>query len=232
MIAESISQTADDEHQAIGVIGGEWIAGQTSDPYKRLFETMLDGAVVLDVTTGRIVLANKAAARIFGFPSPEEMVGLNPLDYVPQEDQEHVAQMMAESFERDRQTPAEMRIITRDKRQVWVSASGTLIEHEGKKATFTTIRDITSERAKDAALRDAERRYEHLFDGMLDGAVVLDISTFQIALANKAAADMFGFSSPREIVGENPLSYIPEEDRDEVARMIALNLQGEGQESR
>jgi PAS domain S-box-containing protein/putative nucleotidyltransferase with HDIG domain len=198
------------------------------DPYKRLFETMLDGAVVLDVTTGRIALANKAAAMIFGFPSPEEMVGLNPLDYVAQEDHEHVAQMMAESFERDRQAPAEMRIITRDKRQVWVSASGTLIEHEGRKATFTTIRDITSERAKDAALRDAERRYEHLFDGMLDGAVVLDVSTFQIVLANKAAADMFGFSSPRELVGENPLSYIPEDDRDEVARQIALNLQGEG----
>jgi len=203
-------------------------SGSDLDPYKRLFETMLDSAVVLDVTTGQIVLANKAAARIFGFPSPEEMVGLNPLDYVPQEDQEHVVQMMAESFEGDRQAPAEMRILTRDKRQVWVSASGTLIEYEGRKATLTTIRDITSERARDDALRDAERRYEHLFDGMLDGAVVLDISTFQIVLANKAAAEMFGFSSPREIVGENPLSYIPEEDRDAVAREIALNLQGEG----
>ena len=100
------------------------------NPYKRLFEAMLDGAVVLDVTTGRIALANKAAAIIFGFPSPEEMVGLNPLDYVPQEDQERVAQMIVETLERDPETPSEIRIITRDKRIVWVSASATLIEHE------------------------------------------------------------------------------------------------------
>jgi PAS domain S-box-containing protein len=202
--------------------------GPTSDPYKRLFETMLDGAVVLDAATATIVLANKAAARIFGFASPRDMVGVSPLDYVPEEDREQVVQMMAESFERDRGSPSEIRIMTKDKRMLWVSASVTIIEHEGKKATLTTVRDITSEKAKDAALREAERRYEHLFDGMLDGAVVLDISTFQIALANKAAADMFGFSSPLEIVGENPLSYIPEDDRDEVARQIALNLQGEG----
>ncbi len=199
-----------------------------SDPYKRLFETMLDGAVVLDATTARIMLANKAAARILGFASPEEMVGVSPLDYVPKEDQEHVARMIADSFERDRETPVEIRILTRDKRMVWVSASGTLIEHEGKKATFTTVRDITSEKAKDVALREAEHRYEHLFDGMLDGAVVLDLSTFQIALANKTAAKMIGYSSPREVIGENPLSYIPEDDRDEVARMIALNLEGKG----
>jgi len=35
---------------------------------------------------------------------------------------------------------------------------------------------------------------------MLDGAVVLDVSTFEIVLANKAAAEMFGFASPSEVV--------------------------------
>jgi len=202
--------------------------GPTPDPYKRLFETEIDGAVVLDATTGRILRANKAAARIFGFSSPEEMVGLNPLNYVPEEDQEPVARIVGESIEKDRPTPAEIRMRTKDGRVIWISATGALIEHEGKKATLATIREITSERAKDAALREAEHQYERLFDGMYDGAVVLDISTFQIVLANKAAADMFGFASPREAVGENPLSYIPDEDRDEVVRMIALNLEGKG----
>ena len=189
---------------------------------------MLDGAAVLDAATGRIVLANHAATRMFGFASPEEMVGQNPLDYVPAEDRDQVARIMAEGFERDRGSPAEIRIRTKQGRLLWVSASASLMEYEGRKAALTTIRDMTSEKARDAALREAEHQYEGLFDGMLDGAVVLDISTFRIALANKAAAEMFGFESARDIIGDDPLRYIPEEDRDEVARRIALNLEGKG----
>ena len=196
------------------------------DPYRRLFETEVDGAVVLDATTGLILATNQAAAKIFGFGSPQEMVGLNPLDYVADEDRQPVALLLAHGLEVNRPNPAEIRMKTRDGRAIWVSAATTLIEHEGKKASLIAIREITSEKAKDAALKEAERQYERLFDGMLDGAVVLDVSTFQIVLANKAAADAFGFSSPREIVGENPLSYIPEEDRDGVTRLIALNLDG------
>jgi len=164
--------------------------------------------------------------QIFGFGSPQEMVGINPLDYVADEDRQPVALLLAQGLEVDRPTPAEIRMKTKDGRGIWVSATSTLIEHEGKKASLTAIREITSEKAKEAALREAEHQYQRLFDGMLDGAVVLDVSTFQIVLANKAAADAFGFSSPQEIVGENPLSYIPEEDRDGVARLIALNLEG------
>ena len=197
--------------------------------YQHLFDTMLDGAVVLDAASALVVLANQAAARIFGFASPLEMVGRNPLEHVPPEDQQRVAQLMSDSFTSNLGSPVQLRLVTKDKRVVWISARGNLIEIEGKKVTLTIIRDITSEKVQDAALREAEQQYEGLFDGMLDGALVLDVSTFEIVLANKAVAEMFGFESPREVIGENPLSYIPEEDRDNVARMIALNLEGKGQ---
>lgn len=118
--------------------------GSTPDPYKRLFETEIDGAVVLDATTGRIVLANKAAASIFGFASPEEMVGLNPLNYVPEEDQEPVARIVAESVEKDRPTPAEIRMRTKDGRVIWVSATGQNLLRDPKvKGLVINFRDIT-----------------------------------------------------------------------------------------
>ncbi len=202
------------------------------DPSRRLFETEVGGAVVLDATTGSILLANKAAAAILSFASPAEMVGLNPLDYVPNEDRNPVSLLLAQGLEADRPTPAEIRVRTRDERTIWVSVTSSLIEHEGKKAALLAIREITSEKAKDSALREAEHQYQRLFDGMLDGAVVLDVSTFEIVLANKAAAEIVGFDSPSEVIGMNPLSLIPEEDRDEVARMIALNLEGETAEPR
>jgi PAS domain S-box-containing protein/putative nucleotidyltransferase with HDIG domain len=199
-----------------------------ADPYTRLLETQVDGAVVLDPTTGRVLTANKAAAKIFGFGSPQEMVGVNPLDHVPEEDRERVAVLVAGSLEKNRPNPAHIRMRTNDRRLTWVSVTASLVEHEGRKVTLATIRELTSQEARDSELREAENRYQRLFDGMLDGAVVLDVSTFQLVLANRSAADLFGFDSPKDMIGENPLNYIPAEDRDEVVRMIALALEDKG----
>ncbi len=200
--------------------------GADSDPYRRLFETMLDGAVVIDTATGRVVLANKGAAGVLGFASPDALVGLDPLDYVPGEDRKRAAQMLAERLERNPDQPAEIRIVTADRREAWISARTTTIEHQGRRAVLATFRDITEEKSREAALSQAGGRYERLFDGMLDGAVVLDVSSFKIVWASRVAAAMFGFASPREAVGENPLDYIPEDDRTRVAQLIAANLEG------
>src|SRR5215212_10392768 len=48
----------------------------------RLFESVRDAVIVADVTTGRIVLWNPAAADIFGYP-PSEALGLSVEALVP-----------------------------------------------------------------------------------------------------------------------------------------------------
>ncbi len=187
---------------------------------------MLDGAVVLDAATGRVVLANKSAARIFGFASADAVVGLDPLDYVTGEDRPRAAHLLAESLERNQDTTIEVRLLTADKREAWVSARTAVIEHQGRKALLATIRDVTTDKARDDFLTEVEQSYRRLFDGMLDGALVLDIATFKVTLANRAAATMFGFASPEELIGQNPLDYIPQEDRSRIVNTIATNIEG------
>ena len=50
---------------------------------------------VVDGETGKMVLANRSVARMFGFKSPADMIGTNPMDYVLPEDLEWVASQMA-----------------------------------------------------------------------------------------------------------------------------------------
>ncbi len=200
--------------------------GADSDPYRRLFETMLDGAVVVDATTRRVVLANGGAARIFGFASADALVGLDPLDYVPAPDRARASGLLAESADRPLDSPIEVNLVTADQKEARVSVHAAAIEHQGRKAFLATFRDITAEKARDSVLIEVEQRYHRLFDGMLDGALVLDIATFQVALANRAAARMFGFDRPEDMVGQNPLDFIPEEDRSRIVNMIATNIEG------
>ncbi len=90
---------------------------ETERSYQHLFDTTLDGIEVIDAATGRVLIANPAAASIFGFASPEQMVGVNPLDYIPDEDRERVAQMMAEDmFEKDLHQVMELKAL-RNRRQ-------------------------------------------------------------------------------------------------------------------
>jgi len=122
---------------------------------------MLDGAVVLDVSSFQIVLANKAAADMFGFASPREAVGENPLSYIPEEDRDGVARLIALNLEGKATNPAELRVLTTDKKERWISATATKVDYEGRTAILSTLRDLTSEKAKDAALRAAEETPEN-----------------------------------------------------------------------
>ena len=70
----------------------------TERRYKNLFDTTLDGMEVVDAATGRILTANRAAASIFGFASPEQMEGIDPLTYIPTEDRERIAGLMGEAM--------------------------------------------------------------------------------------------------------------------------------------
>src|SRR4030042_4094519 len=110
-------------------------ATESEHKYEHLFDITLDALEVIDAETGRIVLANQAAAQLFGFDSPSEMIGIDPLEYIPAADRERVAGMMAEAmFEKDLHQLIELQVGTRDGRVVWISAMGVRTEHQGRLA--------------------------------------------------------------------------------------------------
>lgn len=144
--------------------------------YRYLFESTLDGIEVIDGETGRIVLANQAAARMFGFATPDEMIGLNPLEYIPLEDRDRVARMIAEyMFEKDMHQVVELKVMGKDDREVWVSGLGIRIEYQGRLAGLISLRDVTERRQVQQRLVDSERRYRLLAENITDGIWTTDL---------------------------------------------------------
>ncbi len=64
-------------------------------------------------------------------------------------------------------------MIGRDKREVWVSATATKVDYEGRTATLATLRDITADKAKDAALRAAEESRLRLMDAATEAITIV-----------------------------------------------------------
>jgi PAS domain S-box-containing protein len=125
--------------------------------YKHLFESTLDGLEVVDGETRKIVLANPACAKIFGFVSPADMIGIDPLEYVPAEEKDRVTAMFAESMlEDDLHRVEELRAITKDGREIWISAIGVRTEFQGRLAGLVSIKDVTEQRQAEVRLSESQ----------------------------------------------------------------------------
>ena len=167
---------------------------QTEEKYRHLFESTQDGMEVIDGSTGRIVLASQAAARMFGFDNPEDMVGVDPLSYIPPEDRERVASMISEyMFERDLHKVIEIRALRKGGTSIWLSATGVKTEYEGRLAGLVSLRDITEHKQAEQDFRDSERRYGLLADNISDVIWVTDMS-LRPTYVSASVARLLGYS--------------------------------------
>jgi len=175
---------------------------QSEENYRALFESSVIGTVVIDAETMKLVMANKAAAEMFGLSSVEEAIGANPLDFAPPEGREGVLKLIVkELFEQDLQRTRELRLITKDGREIWVSATAARIMHEGRLAGLVSLTDTTERKEMEEAIRQAAEEWRRTFDSISD-AISIHGRDFRILRANKAFADIFHIK-PSQIIGKH-----------------------------
>jgi two-component system NtrC family sensor kinase len=131
---------------------------QSEENYRALFDSSVIGTIVLDAETGKAVMANQAAAKIFEFSSPQEGFGQNPLDFVPPEDREMVLEAIRQDlFEQDVRRTAQFRAVTKSGREIWLSVTAARIMHDGKLAGLISFTDITEQKRQNERLMMTDR---------------------------------------------------------------------------
>ena len=130
----------------------------SEERYRALFHSMVIGTFVLDAETMRVVMANEAAAKTFGFGSIDEVVGIDPLDFVRRQDRKTVFETVTkELFEHDLRRVYELRAVTKDGRQIWLSITGARVIHEGKLGALLSFVDITEQKRQTERLMMTDR---------------------------------------------------------------------------
>jgi PAS domain S-box-containing protein len=125
--------------------------------YRRLFESTQTAIEVISAETGLVVLANEATARMFGFASPDNLVGLDSMAYLRPEDREWVAEGMAGALtDKSWHEIAELQVRTNDGRWLWISGMAIQSEYQGKPALLVSLLDITSRKQAEETLRQSE----------------------------------------------------------------------------
>ena len=183
--------------------------------YSIIFNNIDDIMVLRSVDSGwkvgRILDVNDAAVKFFGYER-EEMMNMPPEAFV-HPNLANKARTIFEKIEESWSKSFEMIFVAKDGRTVPVEVNSRVFMIDGERVLVSWARDLSERKEAQNSMRDAERSYRNLLEGLPDGVLIQHFPEGEsiIELANKSAASILGFSSKEELKGKDFLSFLTKE---------------------
>jgi PAS domain S-box-containing protein len=179
--------------------------GRTADPesinrhlrqsearYRYLFEANPLPMWIRDVETHRFLAVNDAALKAYGYSREEFLAMTNPDLWPAEEAPRYLAVMKA------RDPMQDSRQIRRHRRKdgtiIDVAVRSHAFELDGRRARLTLVNDITDSKRAEAALRESEERYRHLFEANPMPMWIIDVESLRFLAVNDAVVRTHGYS--------------------------------------
>jgi PAS domain S-box-containing protein len=193
--------------------------------YRELIEGS-ELAIMIGAMDGRRLFVNRAFARLLGYGSPDELLGL-PFGnaVVAPHDRERVTRLRETVLKTGEPASYEFDAMRKDGMLVPAQAFVQRIVWGGEYAIERTLIDLRERRRTESALRDSEMRFRHIFEASGAGVFIRSMEGL-IVDANQAVADMLGYKR-RELIGKNVLDLAPPEDFEDAHARINQIARGE-----
>jgi PAS domain S-box-containing protein len=182
--------------------------------FELLVQAVTDYAIYMLDPTGHIISWNTGAERIKGYRS-DEIIGRHFSAFFTEEDLAagKPALALASALRTGRFEDEAWRV-RKDGTRFWaVAVLETVRDETGRLIGFAKItRDITERRVARDALRESERRFRLLVEGVVDYAIYMIDLEGRITNWNAGAQRIKGYAA-EEVIGENFSKFYTEEDR-------------------
>ncbi|MEN6466264.1 MAG: PAS domain S-box protein [Syntrophaceae bacterium] len=184
--------------------------------YRSLVNNALTG-VFQTTLEGKIIFANQAMAAIFGFDSPEDLIGNNFQSfYRDSGDRKAIVEMLQTSGSCE----ALIKAVDRQGRALEALVSASFQEN----IISGMVIDVTAQRRSEQSLKESEARFRILFEQSPFGiAIARDGVTLFV---NTTALEMFGYERD-QFIGTSQLDQIAPECRDDIIKRYEMRRRGE-----
>ena len=182
--------------------------------FRTVFEDSPD-AIFIEDLEGNVLDVNPAACRLHGL-TRDQLLGKNVSELVPADYRPDVVRQ-TKLIERE----VEGYSLTADGRKIPVSIRSNVISYMGCVAILLHVRDITTQRRAEAAIRESEERYRLLFDCNPQPMWVHDLETRRFLAVNEAAQRLYKYSRD-EFLSMASIDQISEQDSCEASDMPSL----------
>jgi PAS domain S-box-containing protein len=193
---------------------------ESEKKYRRLVDNSLTG---IYVTQNHVIrFCNRTFAEIFGFERPEELIGQSVRTLVHPDDWKIVdEQVRLRESGRKKAARYEFRGVRKNGTVFEAEVLGARIQNGGEPAIQGSILDITQRKKATDALRESEKKYRALFEGVPVGLFRTD-PRGRILDVNSAMARLLGVKDAASAVGIEPLGFfVNPEDYEKALAIIA-----------
>jgi two-component system cell cycle sensor histidine kinase/response regulator CckA len=189
--------------------------------YRRLFESVKDGILLLDGDTAEITDVNPYMVEMLGYHY-DEFLGRKFCDVSPFKETEKT-QTFFQELQREGYIRYEnLKLKTKEKKPIDVEFVSNAYLVDGKKVIQCNIRDITERKRAEEALGRSETKFYELFNEAPVGYFEYDHQG-RITSVNRTVLEMLGYMI-EEIIGQPVWNFIVEED--EARHRILAKLAG------
>ncbi len=182
--------------------------------YRYLFEhsQVANALVGLD---GKIIDANEAAAKLYGYDK-SEIIGKNLLEFFTPESAKRAAEAIAQGMQGDYAGPGEFDVITSKGRRTFFFPGGYHVVLEGGKETgfLVCAVDITERNQAEEALKHSEEKYRTILEEMEDGYFEVDLAG-NFTFVSDAICGQLRYSR-EELIGMNNRTITANDDIENV----------------
>ncbi|MGE0578778.1 PAS domain S-box protein [Reyranella sp.] len=165
--------------------------------YRRLFDASPFITLVIDRATSRLLDANEAAVRQYGW-SREELLAKTSNEFYPPEDLPTIIAARARFLADPSQPVPPLRHRRKDGTVIDVEQTILPLEFAGRAAYMVMARDVTERNRAMKELHESERKYEDLIESLPVG-IVETTADARIVTANAAWRRIFGFGKDEDL---------------------------------
>ena len=188
----------------------------SEEKYRLLFSTVEDAIVIINAETRKIIDANAATLRLYGY-SKEEIFKLIGPDLSAEPEKSDVA--ISEVVMADHK---QLHYHTRNHRKkdgtvFTVEISSGIFMLQDKKFISAVIRDISMRKEEENALRESRERFRGLVEATSDWIWEVDENAVYTYVSPKIS-DILGYA-PEEVLGRKPFDFM---SQNEAKRLIDI----------
>lgn len=173
------------------------------------------------IQQGRYIFGNKAGARLMGYESPDEIMGMNALEPIAPEYHWMVMERMGNLESGGENAPVQLRLIRPDGTSVWALSASVKVPIKGMPTVVVVGQDITEQKLVESELRVSEQKFSTIFHhtpalisiSCLDRGTYLDINDTFVQVTGYSRKMAMGKTSVE-------LGFISPEDRNQLRQKL------------
>jgi PAS domain S-box-containing protein len=148
---------------------------QPQELHRQLVERSPDGILVIQ--DSRIALVNQAATKLFGPTAPDQLLGRPLLDVFHPESRSTIQDRLTQLLQGRAIPLTEAKLLRADGTVTDVEVAGSPVGDSAVRSIQIAVRDITSRKVTEAALRESEERLKMAFAGAQEGVFDWNLET-------------------------------------------------------